>query len=91
MSYTTIETQYRQAFSVSQRLHTEAQAHFPNGVTHDSRHLDPFPLYVQRSAGPRKWDVQGHELIDYWAGTEPCCWVTVTQKSPLQSSSRWRQ
>lgn len=68
MSYTTIETQYRQTFSVSQRLHTEAQAHFPNGVTHDSRHLDPFPLYVQRSAGPRKWDVQGHELIDYWAG-----------------------
>src|SRR5262249_47676436 len=32
------------------------------------RHLDPFPIYVERAAGSHKWDVDGHELIDYWSG-----------------------
>jgi glutamate-1-semialdehyde 2,1-aminomutase len=40
----------------------------PGGITHDSRHLAPFPLYVTRAAGPRKWDVDGHEYVDYWMG-----------------------
>jgi glutamate-1-semialdehyde 2,1-aminomutase len=40
----------------------------PGGITHDSRHLTPFPLYVSRAAGPRKWDVDGNEYIDYWMG-----------------------
>jgi glutamate-1-semialdehyde 2,1-aminomutase len=37
-------------------------------VTHDLRQLDPFPIYVERALGARKWDVDGHELIDYWSG-----------------------
>jgi glutamate-1-semialdehyde 2,1-aminomutase len=40
----------------------------PGGITHDSRYLTPFPLYVSRAAGPRKWDVDGREYIDYWMG-----------------------
>ncbi len=40
----------------------------PGGITHDSRNLMPFPLYVSRAVGPRKWDVDGHEYIDYWMG-----------------------
>jgi glutamate-1-semialdehyde 2,1-aminomutase len=40
----------------------------PGGITHDVRHLTPCPLYVSRAAGPRKWDVDGHEYIDYWMG-----------------------
>jgi glutamate-1-semialdehyde 2,1-aminomutase len=40
----------------------------PGGITHDSRYLTPFPLYVSRAAGPRKWDVDGHEYVDYWMG-----------------------
>jgi glutamate-1-semialdehyde 2,1-aminomutase len=40
----------------------------PGGITHDSRYLTPFPLYVGRAAGPRKWDVDGHEYVDYWMG-----------------------
>ncbi len=59
---------YRAAFPRSQELHRRATAIFPNGVTHDVRHLEPFPIYVDRAAGSRKWDVDGHELIDYWAG-----------------------
>jgi glutamate-1-semialdehyde 2,1-aminomutase len=41
---------------------------FPNGVTHDLRHMEPFPIYIDRAQGAHKWDIDGHELIDYWAG-----------------------
>ena len=59
---------YCAAFPRSQELHRRAKAIFPNGVTHDIRHMEPFPIYVERADGSRKWDVDGHELIDYWAG-----------------------
>jgi glutamate-1-semialdehyde 2,1-aminomutase len=59
---------YEAEFSNSRRLYQEAQALFPNGVTHDLRYLEPFPIYVDRAAGAYKWDVDGHRLIDYWSG-----------------------
>ena len=37
-------------------------------MTHDGRYLEPFPIYVDRAAGARKWDVDGNELVDYWMG-----------------------
>ena len=40
----------------------------PGGVTHDVRLADPFPLAVATAAGPRKWDLDGHELICYVMG-----------------------
>jgi glutamate-1-semialdehyde 2,1-aminomutase len=49
-------------------LHQRAAGVFPNGVTHDLRHLEPFPVYVERALGSRKWTVEGRELIDYWSG-----------------------
>jgi len=64
----TIEDQYRQKFPTSSRLHDEARGVLPGGVTHDARHLTPFPVYVDHAAGSRKWDVDGNELIDYWIG-----------------------
>jgi glutamate-1-semialdehyde 2,1-aminomutase len=41
---------------------------FPGGVTHDNRYAQPFPLYITHGTGPRKWDVDGHEYIDYVSG-----------------------
>ena len=41
---------------------------FPDGVTHDMRHETPFPLYVARADGSRKWDADGNEIIDYVMG-----------------------
>jgi glutamate-1-semialdehyde 2,1-aminomutase len=49
-------------------LHQQAKEIFPNGVTHDLRHLEPFPIYVREGRGSHKWDVDGHKLIDYWSG-----------------------
>jgi len=64
----TILERYQQLHPRSAALHVEALRVFPNGVTHDVRHLAPFPLYVKRAAGSRKWDVDDHELIDYVMG-----------------------
>ena len=59
---------YRQAFPNSAKLYQQACELFPNGVTHDARYLEPFPIYVDRASGSLKYDVDGHELVDYWSG-----------------------
>src|SRR5437588_12785869 len=30
--------------------------------------MDPFPVYVTHAKGSKKWDLDGHELIDYFVG-----------------------
>src|SRR5437868_3167794 len=55
-------------FPTSKKLHDQAREVFPDGVTHDLRHLEPFPIYIERAEGAYKWDVDGHRLIDYWSG-----------------------
>lgn len=50
-----IERDYRRLHAGSAERYERACAIFPNGVTHDGRFVDPFPLYVERSAGPYKW------------------------------------
>ncbi|MSQ29204.1 MAG: aminotransferase class III-fold pyridoxal phosphate-dependent enzyme [Dehalococcoidia bacterium] len=52
----------------SRRLAERARGLFPSGVTHDARAFEPFPIYVQRAAGARKWDVDGNEYVDYVGG-----------------------
>jgi glutamate-1-semialdehyde 2,1-aminomutase len=59
---------YEAEFANSRKLFEQARDIFPNGVTHDLRHLEPFPVYVDRAQGAYKWDVDGHQLIDYWSG-----------------------
>ena len=63
-----IEEQFRLAHPRSEALFRRAKAAIAGGLTHDIRHLRPFPIYVDRAVGSRKWDVDGHELIDYWVG-----------------------
>src|SRR5579883_3410865 len=68
LSRESLRERYEAAFPTSRRLFAEARGVFPQGVTHDLRYLEPFPIYVDRAAGAHKWDVDGHELIDYWSG-----------------------
>ncbi len=63
-----LRDQFHETFANSQRRFEEAKKLFPNGVTHDLRYLDPFPIYVDRQLGSRKWDIDGHEFVDYWSG-----------------------
>jgi len=64
----TLLDRYVSEFPGSRRRFEEAKKIFPDGVTHDSRSLQPFPIYVDRQKGSHKWDVDGHEFVDYWSG-----------------------
>lgn len=63
-----IESRFRESFGSSAALYDRAVGLFPSGVTHDSRFLRPFPIYVDHAQGSRKTDRDGNELIDYWMG-----------------------
>ena len=63
-----IESRFRESFGNSAALYERAVGLFPSGVTHDSRYLKPFPIYVDHASGSRKTDRDGNELIDYWMG-----------------------
>lgn len=52
----------------SMRQASAAAECFPSGVTHDSRYIEPYGLYIERAAGPHKWDVDGNRYIDYYGG-----------------------
>lgn len=41
---------------------------YPSGITHDMRYQKPYGIYVERGEGPRKWDIDGNEYIDYVGG-----------------------
>jgi glutamate-1-semialdehyde 2,1-aminomutase len=63
-----IQDDYRGKHPKALALAERARRAIPGGITHDIRHLTPFPVYVERAAGSRKWDVDGHEYVDYWMG-----------------------
>ena len=65
---TPIEQRYIERNPKSAEYYASAKDIFPDGVTHDARRQNPFPIYATHGIGPHKWDVDGHRLIDYWTG-----------------------
>ena len=59
-----IAEEYARKHPKSAELYKEAEGLFPGGVTHDTRYVTPFPIYMTHGQGPRKWDVDGNEYID---------------------------
>ncbi len=59
---------YRERTPASERLSREARESFPSGITHDSRRLLPYGIYVDHAKGPRKWDADGNEYVDFYGG-----------------------
>jgi len=68
LSNSRILSAYRARTPGSAELAREAAGLFPSGVTHDSRHLEPYGVYVQRASGPHKWDVDGNKYVDFYGG-----------------------
>jgi glutamate-1-semialdehyde 2,1-aminomutase len=64
----TIEEEYLAKHRRSSELYEEAKGFFPSGVTHDSRYVSPFPVYMSFGRGPRKWDVDENEYLCYVMG-----------------------
>ncbi|MEZ5558217.1 MAG: aspartate aminotransferase family protein [Pseudomonadales bacterium] len=49
----------------SARLIETARDVFPGGDTRMSAHYAPYPLFIERAAGARLHDADGHEIIDF--------------------------
>jgi glutamate-1-semialdehyde 2,1-aminomutase len=64
----TIDDAFRKRFARSAELYQRSRKVIAGGITHDSRNFAPFPIYIERADGSRKWDVDGNELIDHWMG-----------------------
>ena len=64
----TIDDAFRKRFARSAELYQRSRKVIAGGITHDSRNMAPFPIFVERSDRSRKWDVDGNELIDHWMG-----------------------
>jgi glutamate-1-semialdehyde 2,1-aminomutase len=63
-----IVASYRARTRGSEALAAEAASLLPSGIAHDSRHVDPYGIYIDRAQGPHKWDVDGNRYIDYFGG-----------------------
>src|SRR3954463_11333595 len=56
-------------FANSRRLFERATQSIPAGVNSGIRKMEqPVPLYFQRGEGPRVWDADGNECIDFQIG-----------------------
>lgn len=64
----TLTAAYEAMTPGSAALAARARALMPSGLAHDSRHMDPYPIYVDRAQGPVKWDVDGNRYVDYFGG-----------------------
>ncbi len=59
---------YQERTPGSAKLAAEAKSLLPSGIAHDTRYIEPYGIYVERALGPRKWDVDGNEYVDYFGG-----------------------
>ena len=66
----TIREAYIRKNPKSAAIYPRFQRVFPSGTGgHDGHYSDPFPITIARGQGPRKWDVDGNEYIDFAMGS----------------------
>lgn len=66
----TIREAYIRMNPRSAELYPRFRQIFPSGgAGHDGYVADPFPIVIERGQGPRKWDVDGNEYIDFGMGS----------------------
>lgn len=56
---------------LSRDLYATARGYLAGGVSSDARRMAGTPLYVDRAAGSRIWDVDGNAYVDYVLGQGP--------------------
>ena len=89
-----VDSGFREKTPRSAELFERASRLFPSGVTHDSRYLTPYPIFVERALGARKWDVAGTEHGDYFGGHGALLLVGIGQVADqhvVQSVDRRRR
>src|SRR4030088_2816510 len=65
---TAIDDAFRKRVARSAELYARSREAIAGGIPPDSRNFAPFPIYVDRADGSRKWAVNGNELVDHWMG-----------------------
>jgi glutamate-1-semialdehyde 2,1-aminomutase len=65
---TPIAQEFADRFGGSLAMYERSRRVIPGGITHDGRHMKPFPPYIATAQGAYKWDVDGNRLIDYVMG-----------------------
>jgi glutamate-1-semialdehyde 2,1-aminomutase len=90
----TIREAYVRMNPKSAELYPKFQEFFPSGgAGHDGYVASPFPISIARGQGPRKWDVDGNEYIDFGLGSaslllghaHPAVVDALTKAAPLGS------
>ena len=90
----TIREAYIRMNPKSAELYPKFQELFPSGgAGHDGYVASPFPISIARGQGPRKWDVDGNEYIDFGLGSaslllghaHPAVVDALTKAAPLGS------
>jgi glutamate-1-semialdehyde 2,1-aminomutase len=52
----------------SGEMYARARKHLASGVASSYQVRDPWPIYLERGAGPKVWDVDGNEMYDFHNG-----------------------
>ena len=63
-----ILSDYEKKHTSSQAFAARAATLFPSGGTHDARSFFPFPIYIEKAIGGKKWDVDGNMYVDFIGG-----------------------
>ena len=59
---------YRAKTPTSAKFAARASQVLPSGIVHDGRYIAPYGPYADHAKGPRKWDVDGNEYVDFFGG-----------------------
>ena len=59
-----IRAAYLERTRLSAGLYAQATSLMPGGTSRQASYWAPYPLTIKRGAGPRFWDVDGHEYLD---------------------------
>src|SRR4051794_40795435 len=81
----------RRVFDLSRSLemYDRARAVMPGGVGSNDRALvDPHPIFITHGRGPRIWDVDGNEYVDYLLAYGP---LVLGHANPLLVEAVVRQ
>src|SRR4029453_17285540 len=62
------ETKLNERTKGSQELFQRAQRSLAGGVPSSYHLRDPWPIYIAEGNGPRIWDVDGNEMLDFHNG-----------------------
>ena len=61
----TLVNDYKAKTSRSRQMYEEALQVMPGGNSRTTTFFDPYPFYITRGAGPRIWDADGAERLDF--------------------------